>query len=40
METQAPFWKRLLWMFGIWAASVISLGVVASIIRLALHARP
>jgi hypothetical protein len=34
METQAPFWKRLAWMAGIWAASVLALGLVAGVIRL------
>lgn len=38
METQRPFWNRLLWMLGIWAASVMSLGIVAWVIRLAVHA--
>jgi len=38
MGMQLPFWKRLFWMIGIWTASVISLGIVASIIRLALRA--
>ena len=37
MGAEAPFWKRLLWMAGIWAASVLALGVVAALIRLWLH---
>ncbi|WP_454883544.1 DUF2474 domain-containing protein [Sphingomonas oryzagri] len=28
-----PWWKRLLWMAGIWTASVLSLGVVAGVVR-------
>ncbi|API59999.1 hypothetical protein BSL82_12325 [Tardibacter chloracetimidivorans] len=30
----APWWKRLAWFVGIWAASVAALGLVAFLIRL------
>ena len=33
-----PLWKRLAWMAGIWAMSVVTLGVVAFGIRLWLRA--
>jgi hypothetical protein len=32
-----PLWKRLAWMAAIWAASVLTLGVLAEIMRLWLH---
>ena len=34
----APLWKRLAWMAGIWALSVLTLGVVAYAIKLWLRA--
>ena len=33
-----PLWKRLAWMVAIWAMSVATLGVVATILRWWLHA--
>jgi len=38
MEAPAPFWRRLLWLVAIWAASVVALGIVAWVIRLVLRA--
>lgn len=34
MATSTPFWKRIVWMTVIWAASVVTLGAVAAIIRI------
>jgi hypothetical protein len=31
-----PLCKRLLWMLAIWSASVLALGIVAMLIRLAI----
>jgi len=33
-DKDAPLWKRLLWLAGIWAMSVTALGVVSYVIRL------
>ena len=38
MAKQAPLWQRLGWMALIWAASVLAVGLVASVIRLWLKA--
>lgn len=32
-QANAPLWKRLAWLVGIWVASVTALGIVATIIR-------
>ncbi len=34
---ERPLWERLLWMVGIWTASVIALGAVAYLLRLWLN---
>ncbi len=31
---QRPLWRRLAWMLALWAAGVLVLAVVASILRL------
>ncbi len=36
MTPVAPLWKRLAWMAGIWIASVVVLGLLSGIIKLAL----
>lgn len=33
-EPQQPLWRRLLWFFGLWAASVAVVGTVSYILRL------
>ncbi|TCW08511.1 uncharacterized protein DUF2474 [Raoultella sp. BIGb0138] len=37
-ETPRPFWKKLMWMVIIWAASVLALGVVATLFKLLMAA--
>lgn len=32
-----PLWRRLAWFAGLWAASVVSLGAVAGVLKLVLH---
>ncbi len=32
-DAPGPLWKRLLWMGAIWAASVLTVGAVAAVIR-------
>lgn len=36
MGSELPLWKRIAWMIGIWAASVLALVLVAGAIRLVL----
>lgn len=37
-KTARPFWKKLAWMVIIWAASVLSLGIVATVFKLLMTA--
>ncbi|MGR7043457.1 DUF2474 domain-containing protein [Klebsiella aerogenes] len=37
-ETPRPFWKKLMWLVIIWAASVMALGVVATVFKLLMTA--
>lgn len=37
-ELKKPLWQRLGWLVLIWAASVVSLGVVAGLLRLLMAA--
>lgn len=36
MTPDAPLWKRLTWMAGLWVASVAALGALAQLIRVIL----
>lgn len=38
METRKPLWQRLGWLVLIWVASVVSLGLVAGLLRLLMAA--
>ncbi|MBA1245674.1 MULTISPECIES: DUF2474 domain-containing protein [Pseudomonas] len=38
VETKKPLWQRLGWLVLIWAASVVSLGLVAGLLRLLMAA--
>lgn len=37
-EVKAPLWKRLMWLVIIYGASVLALGVVASLFRMMMTA--
>ncbi|WP_312053025.1 DUF2474 domain-containing protein [Pantoea brenneri] len=37
-EAKAPWWKRVMWLVVIYAASVLALGVVASLFRMMMTA--
>lgn len=37
-ESKAPLWKRILWLVVIYGASVLALGVVASLFRMMMTA--
>ena len=35
--TDSPWWKKLGWLVLIWVAGVVTLAVVAGLVRLAMH---
>ncbi|MDJ0040079.1 DUF2474 domain-containing protein [Pantoea allii] len=37
-ETRSPWWKRVLWLVIIYGASVLALGVVATLFRMMMTA--
>ncbi|XOV52448.1 DUF2474 domain-containing protein [Pantoea sp. App145] len=37
-EAKAPFWKRMMWLVIIYGASVLALGVVATLFRMMMTA--
>ncbi|MEJ1267008.1 DUF2474 domain-containing protein [Pantoea ananatis] len=37
-ETRSPWWKRVLWLVVIYGASVLALGVVATLFRMMMTA--
>ena len=37
-ENRPALWRRMMWMIAIWAASVLALGVVASVFKLLMAA--
>ncbi|MHA6637514.1 DUF2474 domain-containing protein [Stutzerimonas frequens] len=37
-DEQKPLWQRMVWLVVIWSASVLALGVVAWLLRLAMSA--
>ncbi len=38
VETKKPLWQRVGWLVLIWVASVVSLGLVAGLLRLLMAA--